>query len=259
MSIAEKLLVIAENVSKVYEAGQKSSGGYDTAYNEGYDKGYSEGETAGYGSGYTDGRASVPDLLSYSKVAQFSSCNVFGKSTIELNLSDELKSLSTFIQVTQESNKNTILEHLSVNCSGLPTTMSAFMSCNYAYRDTVLKKITLNFNTQNVTNFSNAFGCLVALEEIDGTPLDFSSATGATNTFNYNNALKEVRFKASTIFISINFQSCSKLSAESVQSIIDGLADLMGADSQTITFHSSIVLTDEQKATITSKNWTLVQ
>ena len=49
----------------------------------------------------------------------------------------------------------------------------------------------------------------------------------------------------------------SKLSAESVQSIIDGLA-IVGT-AQTLTLHSSIVLTDEQKAQISSKNWTLVQ
>ena len=45
-----------------------------------------------------------------------------------------------------------------------------------------------------------------------------------------------------------------------MQSIIDGLKDLTGAESQTLTFHSAVgnKLTDTQKATITAKNWTLV-
>lgn len=259
MNISDKLLNIAENVQKVYEAGQAKGGDYNTAYNEGYDKGYTEGETAGYGTGYSEGQNSVPNFLGCAKVVQFPSCNVFNKSIVELDLSEKLTALNSFICVTEADNKNTILEHLTINHSGLPTTMQNFMQCIYSCRDEVLKKITLNFSTQSVTNFANAFGCLVALEEIDGTPLDLSSATTITNMFNYNNELKEVRFKTLSILTSIRFTVSSLLSAESVQSIIDGLADLTEADAQTITFHSSIILTDEQKATITSKNWTLVQ
>ena len=41
MSIAEKLVTIAENVQKIYEAGQKSSGG-----GAGYDEGYADGKQA---------------------------------------------------------------------------------------------------------------------------------------------------------------------------------------------------------------------
>ena len=49
------------------------------------------------------------------------------------------------------------------------------------------------------------------------------------------------------------------LSDETIQSIIDGLADLTEQTTQTITFYATVgaKLTDEQKATITAKNWTL--
>jgi hypothetical protein len=49
----------------------------------------------------------------------------------------------------------------------------------------------------------------------------------------------------------------SKLTSESVQSIINGLATVTTA--QTLTLNKAIALTDEQKATIQTKGWTLVQ
>lgn len=52
---------------------------------------------------------------------------------------------------------------------------------------------------------------------------------------------------------------CSKLSEESVQSVIDHLADLTGQTTRTLTFHATVGarLTDVQKTSITSRNWTL--
>ena len=51
----------------------------------------------------------------------------------------------------------------------------------------------------------------------------------------------------------------SGLDTDTTQSIIDGLADLTGGETQTLTFHATVggKLTDEQKAIITAKNWTL--
>ena len=87
--------------------------------------------------------------------------------------------------------------------------------------------------------------------------LDFSDAAAYKTPFLYCEALEEVRFKANSIKFSISFANSSKLSSDTVQSIIDGLAIVETA--QTLTLNSAIVLTDEQKAQISSKNWTLVQ
>lgn len=83
------------------------------------------------------------------------------------------------------------------------------------------------------------------------------SASDQKNIFYNCKALVEVRFVAATIHWSISFADSPLLSAESVQSIIDGLATVTTA--QTITFHKNIALTDEQKQTINEKGWTLVQ
>ena len=259
MTLAEQVLQLKTDIDEVYKAGKKATGGVvecDIDHEELYNNGYSEGYDVGFDAGYNEGQENMPNLIEQASVVQFPNCNVFGKAEVELNLGEQLTTLANFITVTTESNKNTILEHLTITCSGLPKSMQNFMNCNYQYRDTVLKKITLNFNTENVTNFSNTFNCLTALEEIDGTPLDLSLATNVSNIFNYNLALKEVRFKANSIKLSIYFAASSLLSTISLQSIIDGLATV--TTKQTLTLHSSVSVTDEQVVSASGKNWEIV-
>ena len=282
-----------------------------TQLKQDFDDVYAAGKAAGGGSG--------EDYLQYAKAVQFNSLNDFGKAEVELNL-NKCTTLLNLCAITSAENRNNTVEHLTINCDN-PTLMNSMLNCGYAVRDLMLKRLTLNINTSNVTNFSNAFNCLFALDEIDGTPFDLSSATNITNMFNYNNALKEVRFVEKTIPISINFAYAPSISAETIQSIIDGLADLTsryyeaestgigpdnykkgalieniisvteygkddngetlynveygtappniyntiaykegGGTAHTLTLHATVgsKLTDEQKATITAKNWELV-
>lgn len=80
-----------------------------------------------------------------------------------------------------------------------------------------------------------------------------------TNAFINNSELTNITFEG-IIGNAISFQWQNKLSDASVQSVIDHLQDLTGADSKTVTFHGTVGarLTEEQKAVITAKNWTLV-
>jgi hypothetical protein len=52
--------------------------------------------------------------------------------------------------------------------------------------------------------------------------LDMTNCTTATNAFNGTTALQEIRFKEGTISIALDFKQCTKLSAESYDSIIKG-------------------------------------
>ena len=81
----------------------------------------------------------------------------------------------------------------------------------------------------------------------------------SSNSFDNCSALENITIEG-TIAVSIGFPHSSLLTTDSVNSIINALKDLTGATSQTLTFHATVVekLTDEQKATITAKNWTLV-
>ena len=101
------------------------------------------------------------------------------------------------------------------------------------------------------------FGSVCKVETID--KLIVSENTHFSNTtFDNASYLKNITFEGE-IGMSINFK-WSPLTTESVQSIIDHLKDLTGLTAQTLTLKAIVGanLTDEQKATITAKNWTLV-
>lgn len=241
MSIAEKLTTIAENVQKVYDAGKAAGGDYD--------------------QGYDDGKNSVLSLERYAKSMQIISLNVFGVAEVTLNL-DNANTLINLCNINEDNNKNITVEKITINCPNQIANMQNMFYCNASSRyDYMLKHITLNVDTQNCTNINYAFSGMVALEVIDGQPLNLSGITNANYTRAFVNipSLVDVRFVVNSILVNISFSSCAKLSAETIQSIIDGLADLTGSDTQTLTVHEDVgaKLTDEQKATITAKNWTL--
>jgi len=103
------------------------------------------------------------------------------------------------------------------------------------------------------------YGCS-ALRSIEKVVLkDDGSQKFNTYSFYQLPALEEIRF-AGTIGNSLEIKDSPVLSDASVQSIIDHLKDLTGATAQTLTLHATVGanMTDEQKAAITAKNWTLV-
>ena len=112
-------------------------------------------------------------------------------------------------------------------------------------------------DTSNGTNFVSMFYLFGNLTTIP--QLDTSNGTNFYNMFYHCYALKNISFVAGCIKKSISFAQSDKLTDESIQSIIDGLADLTGQTAQTITFHPDVKnkLTEEQIASVTSKNWNI--
>ena len=135
---------------------------------------------------------------------------------------------------------------------------------NRAFRGSSLETIDLTaFNAKCSGDMTFAFYHSANLIEILGE-LDFSNVTtnlsGNSGAFVGCSKLVTITPKPNSIKISIRFSESSLLSDLSIQSIIDGLADLTGGTAQTLTLHSTVgsKLTDTQKAAITAKNWTLV-
>lgn len=118
-----------------------------------------------------------------------------------------------------------------------------------------LKSIDFVNSTSKVTNFSGLFAGKTVLETVKG--LDLSSATNLVSMFASCSNLKNITFVENSIKINFNLGSSSLLSDESIQSLINGLATVETA--QNLTIHSDVAtkLTDEQKATISSKNWNI--
>ena len=129
-----------------------------------------------------------------------------------------------------------------------------FTSHNNFLRNTRNLKYVKGINMSNsiAIRFMFSGSGIETIEE----PLDFSKVNDTTSAFACDN-LTEIRFVSGTIKVNINFSRCAKLSAQSIQSIIDGLATVTTA--QTLTLNSTIILTDAQKASITAKGWTLAQ
>lgn len=128
----------------------------------------------------------------------------------------------------------------------------------YGAHSNTLEEIDFSELNLNISSLSRAFYVNSALKRILGE-FDLTNCTDVTGTFSLCAGLEEVRFKKESIFISIAFESSSLLSAESIQSIIDGLADLTGSTTQTLTLHATVGgnLTQTQRDAITAKNWTL--
>ena len=120
-----------------------------------------------------------------------------------------------------------------------------------------LELIDLTEYNRKINGFSNFVSGNI--KSILGA-LEVSECKIFSDTFAYAPKLEDVEFVPNTIKVSINFSYCPLLSDKSIQSIIDGLADLTGQNSQTLSLKSTVgaKLTDTQKATITAKNWTLV-
>lgn len=142
---------------------------------------------------------------------------------------------------------------LSATFSNYPITT------NYMFANTSsIEEIDISNLNFQVYNAVSTFQSCSSLKKIIGV-IDFSKAINVQGFFVNSEKLEEVRFKENSLSVSISLSSCSLLSDASIQNIIDGLADLTGQTAQTITFHKEIEakLSDEQKAQITSKNWTL--
>lgn len=117
-----------------------------------------------------------------------------------------------------------------------------------------IKKVSISI--PEATLLSYTFYSCLELEEVN--IFDIRKDCNTSYCLGSCHKLKKVNL---TGVIGDNFQvhQSAKLENESVQNIIDCLADLTGETSKTLSLHADVKakLTEEQIATITSKNWTL--
>jgi len=131
------------------------------------------------------------------------------------------------------------------------------ISCKVNYfiysSDIRLLRLTGYLRVSDFTNFATRCS---ALEEIEGV-IDLTESSSNEGCFGSCPQLREVRFTPESIKLSISFKQSDQLSADTVASIVAGLATV--AETQTLTFHDAVkaTLTDDQTALITAKNWLL--
>lgn len=143
--------------------------------------------------------------------------------------------------------------------TNIPDGVLDFSQVTYCYMTFRLSKLITSppLDLSNCTEGTSwLFGQCANLKEIKTVTVS-EQVTYSNFVFSCA-ALEKITF-AGTIGQALNFQWSPLLTNESVQSIIDHLKDLTGATAQTLTFHATVGanLTDEQKAAISAKNWTL--
>ena len=163
----------------------------------------------------------------------------------------------TYIPKTRAFSSRESLENAFSSCpylvvvfgldiSSVTNTKSMFSS------DQMLETVVLE-NTGNVTGWYRAFYKCYNLKSVK--TLDFSSATYIDDMFWGCGSLEEVRFVPETIKVSISFVYCSLLTAESIQSIVDGLATVTTA--QTLTLPANLKILQSQVDSANAKGWTV--
>lgn len=203
---------------------------------------------AGYGQGGSGGGL---DLFPYVRYVDFTADLQEVTKDIALHLERAPAINQMFSQATM-INAPKITVYISDICEN----MSTFLRGNG--RQEALKTVEIIGDTKQIKLFNFAFYWRITLETIN-CEFDFSSATNVDSMLTYCSALKEVRFKRNTLSLSISIAHSPNLSDASIDSIVNGLADLTGQTAQTITFHSTvtakIMANVEWDSAITSKNW----
>lgn len=202
--------------------------------------------------GFGKGGVDISSLLKNAEFAYEPMLN--HTQDITLNMVNAETLISLFGNVPIMCNKISVT--ISSKCKSFQNTFRATSVTDNNLKK--LKIIEIIGDTSKVTTYINAFANRRDTEEIRGE-LNLISSTSVSGMFTYCSLLKEVRFVAETIKLSIAFTHSPNLSDDSIQSIIDGLADMTGQDAKTLTFHADVKakLTETQIATITNKNWTL--
>lgn len=209
-----------------------------------------------YDEGFKAGVDSVPRLEEQALSFQLSNFNVFKSEEATLSLYSA-NTLHNLVYARGSANQNTTVKHFTLNVKGQPKGLQYMLATDGYANDYILTKVVFNVDTSKTTTNYGAFSGLRALEIIEGTPINLTSATDVRSFFGNCEALREVRFAEGTIYLSFEMGQSANLSNDTIESLIAGLATV--ETQQTLTLHADVKakLTDTQKATIATKNWLL--
>ena len=254
-----------------YQTGKQDglTEGYDNGYAQGkadgYKDGYDEGYQIGYTEGYEKGKAEGDNYYdTFWDIFQQNGTRVryayaFANSdwTVEtFRPKYDIKPTHSANYIFCGAQKLTgDFQQLLDNCgvefdlSGLPGLQSVFESSHFSSFPTI--------DCSNVTNAMSLFANCNRLETIE--KLIVHKNLSLHGAFTQCRELKNIVIEGEIGGSNLLFTHSSKLTNESIQSIIDALEDKTGATARTLTFHATVKakLTEEQIATITAKNWTL--
>lgn len=229
MSIAEKLVTIAENELKVYEAGKQSE--YDRfwdAYQQNGERIYYNGAFEGMGWNTETFQPKYNMLVDNAN-------RMFAYSNFNGSLKDRLAVCG-----------------VSMSLIGTAANVSSmFEGSGFTEIGELDFRIARNSSTGVFINSSN----LVTIEKI----ILHSNQTTFSNWFSNCTALENIIFEGTINANNFDIHWSTKLTHDSLMSIINCLADRSGQSAYTVTLGTENLakLTDAEKAIATQKGWTL--
>ena len=229
MSIADKLMEIADKIPQVY--------------NTGFQKGM---ETV-------DSKS----ILYYASLIN----NVFGGVAFPENYEAELRFKKAPQNCGYMFNNCRNLKSVKLISEQEQTAVDLQSAFNLANNGTATLEIVdfREFCRKIKSTFNLCFNNQYELKSILGA-LDLSAVTSAANAFYNCRSLTNIELVPETAFVNISFLQSPILSDYSIQSIIDGLATITDGVARTLTLHADVKakLTEAQIGTITTtKGWTL--
>lgn len=240
MTIAEKMVVIAENEQRVYDAG----------YAAGQEAGGGGGDTeAAYNEGFTDGKKSEYDRF-WDTFQQKGNAINYGYAFGYDTWTDELfkpkydiiikahygGGMFAFSKITDLKDK--------MEAQGVKLDLSEATAVDYLFRHSEITHIP-ELDLRKATSMLYAFGDYAKSVTID--KLIVSETTNfSSTTFNTANWLQNITFEG-TIGVSINFQ-WSPLTRQSIESVMAALSE--NTHDLTATFQKTAV-----EAAFTTQEW----
>lgn len=214
--------------------------GYETGKAEGKEIGFIEGHGVGMATGYNEGYSQGESAGQTAEYNRFWNSNQDGGNRRNYYYAYSYSSY----------NDDCFNPKYRIICEGGSTNGQ-----NIFYNNTEITRIPVDIVVNGISARQMFYRCsdLKTIQK-----LVLKGVTDLSNMFLNCSALENIEIDGS-IDVNLNMAQSSALSVDSVQSIIDHLADLKGQTAQKLTLHNTVgkALTAAQKTAITAKNWTL--
>ena len=237
MSLAEKTKTIAENVPKVFENGKRV--GKQVEYDRFWDSFQDYGNRTHYGYGFAGDGWNNDTFKPKYNICPSTASAIFYSVEIEGDFVELLSALGITLDLSQATNLS-----------------SAFSSSTFITRLGVM-------NTSNATTIATMFSACYGLVTIDKLILKSDGSQTITNVLSQCNALENLTIEGVIGKNGFDIHWSTKLSHNSLMSIIYALQDKTGDTSGTswvctLGTENLAKLSDAEKAIATEKGWSLL-
>ncbi len=253
MSMEEKLTTVCSQSDEIYAKGFQE--GEDCGYQEGYTQGEAAGMEAGKQAEYDAFWDAYQDNGSRTGYNGAFSGEGWDDESFKPKYDIVPKKASCMFQYTRIKDIITCLNKagVSLDCSKLTNASSMFYSC-FAER---LPRLDFS----GATSLSSVFNYSTTIKYIE--EVVFNKNASITSILSGVTKLEYIRFSGTIGRNGLDLSSCGKLTAESLVSALEALADYSeytGTTVYKITIGSTnkAKLTAEQLAIATNKGWTVV-